>query len=202
MAFWSANGQTHRLARGAWLVAILGMLAYLASSIVVESFGEMLAFFSVHASILIFVAVLSNLTRWYVSDYRKSGTSTGRWQIAIIELFGWTIIVAVASFGGRYMEFSFFRGNAIAIAMVIMTVMLAVPVAITLVVKNDLRDLNRFTSLLLVAVFCGAGFFGAQLSEQFFWGIVAQTFYLLLWFFVRGLDRGALGASVTEEPTE
>jgi len=205
MAFWAVNGQTHRLARGAWLVTTLGIAAYLGSYVILGGLGDGLAFFAMYTSILIFVALLTNMIRYYSSENRKSDTAIGRWQISLIELFGWTTVVAIASFGGRHMDFDVFRVMSSQHWWLNAT-LLVVPVFFTLFVKRDLRDLNVVTAFLITAAFGGVvGFYwwtgeGSEIA----WLILAQTAYLLSWFFVSGLDsrmREAKAARVVADKT-
>jgi len=201
VARWAAIGNAFRLARGAWAVAMVGLLACLLGGMDFDSFAACSAFLTVYVLILIAVTLVVHLIRFYWKKALEPDTTKSRWRISVMELFGWTLVVAIVSYSLRFMDFRIFY-PWMSIGVAIMAVMLAVPVAITLVVKNDLRDLNRFTSPLLLAAFCGAGFYGVQIAEPFFWLIGAQAFYLLLWFFVRGLDHVAHEASVANETTE
>lgn len=60
-----------------------------------------LAFFTLHASVSLAVAISLRLIQFFRNRKRASDV----WQTSLIELFGWTILVAILSFGFRFTDF-------------------------------------------------------------------------------------------------
>ena len=115
----------------------------------------------------------------------------------LIEFFGWTIIVAIISFGARHMEFNFFRVGDHVIEKII--TLLAFPILLAIFIKKDIRDLGTRNAFLLVGGLIATATF-LQLRER--WGaalIIAQANYLIIWQIVLTLDHMMSEARATEE---
>jgi hypothetical protein len=100
----AAIAQVHRLARGAiWLAGVAGALAIICGLDGVR--GEAIALvFAIAVAPLVTAAATRGLMR--IGAIRATAASESAWRISIIEILGWMIIVAVASTGLRFADFS------------------------------------------------------------------------------------------------
>jgi len=119
LAIWAGNRGIHRLARAAWLVIITGILAWVIDPSERDPPSEWLALLSGYALIAWAMNLLIKFAYRQMNRASPEWSSEQRWQIPLIEIFGWTVVVAVASFGARHMTFGIFDADpttALAIA--------------------------------------------------------------------------------------
>lgn len=183
LALWVVRGMMHRLARIGWVVCAVGLLAYLLK-IDAGPQSTWLAFYLIYATAIIMSALAGNLLRHALRDRSQDTAPAARWQVPLIEFFGWTIVVAVLSFGAQHMDFNFLTDGAVDIVLLL----LAVPVTVALFVPSDIRRL-KLASLIPVAI--------AMLATMACWPgteasgpllTLVQTGYLAAWLFVLALD--------------
>lgn len=60
-----------------------------------------LAFFTLHASLSVIVAIVTRAIR----AMKRDGSLMRTWRVSVVEMFGWTILVAILSFGLRFSDF-------------------------------------------------------------------------------------------------
>ena len=105
LGLWVVHGEMHRLLRGAIFVAGLGGLSWLVATVIEPFFLQ--RWFALLAATLAIqgsVAAAAAATAW-ASRNRQRGAGVAidePWQYPLIEIFGWTIIVAAASVLLRY----------------------------------------------------------------------------------------------------
>ena len=105
LGLWVVHGEMHRLLRGAIFVAGLGGLSWLVATVIEPFFLQ--RWFALLAATLAIqgaVAAAAAATAW-ASRNRQRGAGVAidePWQYPLIEIFGWTIIVAAARVLLRY----------------------------------------------------------------------------------------------------
>lgn len=111
---WLVVGSRHRLERGAvFVVGQLALTLFVCLGVAggeLDSFGRVIAIFSFFGALAFFGALCGwAVFRWYA--LRFEGESNRRLQFPIIELFGWTVVVAIASAVMRQANFSHLFGQ-------------------------------------------------------------------------------------------
>lgn len=184
LANWTVRGEMHRLARMSLLVITIGLLTYL---IRVDDDPQRLwlTFYTIYTTCILLVTIASDYMR-YRSDKKDLGKdSAKRWQVPLIEFFGWTTVVAIISFGARQMDFEFLGNLSVLLTIVSL---IAVPVLTPFFIRHDLRDLRSFKALLLVLVMILAAVYLQREHGSGGWAIFIQTGYITLWMAVIGMD--------------
>jgi len=178
LAIWAVRGPIHRLLRFSCLV--LG--AWLWVHYIIPEKGVLEFVFFYAATIFaftLFVEVMRNLPRGVASDMQRRK----QWQVPLIEFFGWTIIVAIVSFGCRDMDVKEaikYQDLGLVWALLFL---LSVPFLLVLFARNDLRDLKAIQALILIGITIAAEWYIRDFE------IVLQAGYLYTWMTVFTLDN-------------
>ena len=190
LALWTVWGRGLRLARLSTLVVGTCLLAFVAGPHTSLGRNQWLAILCIYTLIV----YLGSLTIAAAGAYAsRSSPENGRgpaWQVSLIELFGWMILVAIASFAARSMEFHFLRNNTY-IALKV-GAMVAVPLTLAGGIRNGLTDFTRskyywffFAAILTTTIVALP-----RLEPRMGLGLIlAQAGYLLTWVLVLQLDR-------------
>jgi hypothetical protein len=104
VAIWAAIGQSHRLTRGSLLVVAIGTLAIVPGYLNVRSYSNTLTIMAAYALIVVAASLVVIWLRTQVRIKFDGDREQSPLKIPLIEFFGWTIVVAIASFGARYMN--------------------------------------------------------------------------------------------------
>jgi hypothetical protein len=183
LAVGAVRGQSHRLARISFLVVGTGLLTYL----VVDGSrqqGVWLAFNTLYVVGIVLVTGITDVMRYRFGMNSVKRYTKEHWRVPLIEFFGWTIAVAIISFGARYMEFVFLTEEVLLIVLAFV----CTPFLMALLVWRDLRDLHRNGALLiLVTALVAAAYLTSRRPTA--WAVtMAQTGYLTLWLATLGMD--------------
>ncbi len=199
LAIWCVRGRgMHRLGRVGWTM----MGAYCLAGQVDFPWSVTLAAGLLYVSAIAIVVGISDWCR----GARARGDGATRWQIPLVEFFGWTILIAAVSVAGRQMDFSWLGPQVLLWGLAT----LVFPLAVTFVVQRDLRDLSPGATWLLVLVgLSAAGGLGAWSNGSQVL-ILGQAMFMLLWYAVLGYDRSlqavrtnsAVAESVTAQQTQ
>lgn len=184
LAMWSVRGRMHRLARMSCLVLATGMLTYL---IDIDGSEKSIwtAFNSMYVFWIVVVTSVSDALSYRLRKGTVSRVVENRWQVPLIEFFGWTIFVAIISFAARHMDFRFLdqSGTGLVVSL------LAVPTCIAVFVRQDLRDLWTWRAIVLLSICVTAGFYTAKEQPAGEYAILMQSAYLGLWLAVLAMDE-------------
>jgi hypothetical protein len=100
LALWAVFGDTHRLTKAAWVTLAGGMLMVLTWYTVEAAFrGESISFNLIHI-----LAVVCGAALLRVCGLGRQNSATGdeSFQFSLVEIFGWTMIVAFWAFALRF----------------------------------------------------------------------------------------------------
>lgn len=101
LGMWVVHSRSHRLIRGALFVVGLGGLSWLAVTVVEPFYWQRWSFLlGATVAIQSTVAAAAAATRWagrLLPEQTVTATNAERLQYPLIEIFGWTIVVAGAS---------------------------------------------------------------------------------------------------------
>jgi hypothetical protein len=198
IAIWAVVGQSHRLTRGSLLVVAVGVLAILPEHLSVYS--STLTLMAAYALVWVATTLVVVWLRNQVRNRFEGNREKAPLRVPLIEFFGWTIVVAIASFGARYMNFDVWR--AVPQDSTFYTLVYAIP-PIALILFD-----SRFRSLHLVkaVLFIGGVFLTVSvlLSEIHFGVIVTiSAVYLTAWLLVRSIEYDQLKtAAENDDSTE
>ena len=107
LAIWAVLSPVHRLTKGAWLTLAGGLLLGMTWWVIESQYrGELVAFCFLQ---LVFVLVGVGVLRWlgWVAPLAApSSDPSERFQFSLVEMFGWSIIVAFWSFAVRFADFA------------------------------------------------------------------------------------------------
>ena len=176
LAIWSVRGQMNRLARISYLVLATGLLTYLIDAIP-DLKPNWLAFHTGYVFWIILVTLVGDFLRYRLRKKSGDESPANRWQVPLIEFFGWTTVVAIVSFGARHMDFDFLRQKD---AIETIVLLLVVPTYMTLFTRHDLNDLRAVKVLLLALVIMAASVYVARAKNEAEYAVVFQSAYLLL----------------------
>ena len=197
LAIWTVRSRLHRLTRISCLVLTAGLLPYLID-VYQGPTSTWMAFYSGYAFLIILVTIASDLMRYQLRDKSRSEDSVRRWQIPLIEFFGWTIVVAMISFAARHMDFTFLRQETLQIVMALV----AVPVLLSLCIRRDLRDLRAFSAMAIALVTCIAAYCVSDAAELGEYVILVQVAFLILWMALLGMDDMMFYAKSQRKPLQ
>jgi hypothetical protein len=157
---WVVLGQTHRLVRAATFVAAIGLLSapdYVLPRLRSRDYVDLVWPHVMAELILLGVAIIV-VTFWWLSMARLMSRGLSRfrradWQFPVAEMFGWTIIVAIASIGMQRADFSLVTGpRDVALAIATATVAGAI-MALSLGDHNEGRRVSgTFAALLALGI--------------------------------------------------
>jgi len=107
---WLATGQLHRLARGAFFVAGLVGLAFIFHANLEDSFGFRVNLWGIATALFPSCAAITYATVLFLqaimAKWMPNGQSEPRpLRFPLVELFGWTIVVALGSVAMRQADF-------------------------------------------------------------------------------------------------
>lgn len=195
---WAVLGRGHRLAGGAaWITAVLGVTA-------LASFGDRVAdeWRYILGSALLMTAAtltLSLLCRAVLEQFTYA-LPKSRFQFSVIELLGWTIIVALAATAFRQaIGVHLFEASYL-----IPIVAMAATVSLAAVMFLSPARPRLCIALLLTLAATGASYIGGRL-DWFHWlgGVRSDVItlgYVAMWILAMRLDESVLAADATSEP--
>jgi hypothetical protein len=183
LAIWTVTGRIHRLVRGTCLVLATGLLALVTQGEQTWYFSRWLALLACYAIIVVAVLALVEFARRAVASRQGEEEAI---RTPLIELFGWTIVVAIASFGARYMNFQVLENGLAQLPTTL--AILAVPVLAEFLYRPKFQPLQLLKWLVFVG---GAGAVGYYLASRRLTATVfmTQAAYLAAWMIVRSVEN-------------
>ncbi len=188
LAIWSVRGQQHRLARASCLVVVTGLLTYvLDTKLAVRS--TWLAFSSGYVLWIISVTLTSDVIRCRLREKHENEKPSNRWQVSLVELFGWTTVFAIICFGARLMNFGFLQWDSMEFweSIGFISRLLVVPTCMTLFTHRDLSDL-RIAKILVLAIVIITSVCVTKSEYIGEYAVIFQIVYLVLWMPVLSMD--------------
>ena len=200
LALWAVWGQGHRLARVSTMVVATGLIALATGRTALLGPAQWLAILSVYTFIVYLGTLLLAAGQSYAERNREQESDRSAWQVSLIELFGWTILVAIASFAARSMDFVFLKTNTLIPLRVGLIVM--APLALAAGIRKGLTGLTSsklywlgFAALIPVGTIA-LRYYEPRTAVPL---ILGQTGYLLIWLLVLLLDRRTLDSTASED---
>jgi len=183
-AIWAVRGNLHRLKRLSCLVVTTGLLAYLIR-VDPMPIPSWIAFHSGFVTLIVLATVMSDHIRYGFRARTEGDDRLKRWQMPLIEIFGWTIVVAVISLGIRQMNFDFLYEDVLGIIISLFVV----PVFLAMLTQGGLRDIGIFKAVMFVAVaIIATSALGRERGGEVAVIVPIQAAYLVLWLAVQGWD--------------
>ncbi len=176
LAIWAVRGQSHRLIRASCLVLAIGFLGR-------SNYATplLMGVFSFYAFAIYAITLVVYMYRGR-RDQEKKSAAKKPFQVPLIEFFGLTIVVAIAAYFVRTVDFV---GVWEWVSFREWITLLAVPCVFVTSTRNDLRDIGTGRAFLIVVVAVAAGW---SVGDKLFM-IVVQMAYLVAWMVVVGLDN-------------
>ena len=186
LAIWAIRGHMHRLARISCLVVAVGLLT---SMIDIDPSPKSIwvTFHAVYALLVVMGTGLCDYVGHRIGDDNQDGPSARRWQVSLIECFGWTIVVAMISYGVRDMNFGFFHLNNV----VLLAALLAVPICVPLFFQRNVCEMKPMRVVVWVLISIVAAIVVGNRAPVEFGSFVVlfQLVYLVLWIAVQYMDN-------------
>jgi hypothetical protein len=190
LAIWAIFGRTHRLTKAAWVTLACGMLLAMIWYTVEPGFrGESISFSFVQFLAVMIATALLKLCG--VGKHAKN-TADEMFQFSLVEIFGWTMIVALWAFALRFGGVDFLVDKYWIAWIVAASV---APVLLVPILFNKLAPGARLFAMLgvYVAVFgayaLGARFMEGPLPLWAFSMAVTQITYISAWWSVVRMDE-------------
>lgn len=182
LAIWTVTGRVHRLARGACLILATGPLTLISIHGETRFFQPSLALMATYAVIVMMAVASITIVRRIAESKRQQQEAL---QAPLIELFGWTIVVAIASFGSRFMDFQILERGLTKLPITL--TLLAIPVIAEILRRPKFRPRHLLKWLVFVGAAYAAGYY---LADRRFSPIVfaTQAACLAAWMVVRSLE--------------
>ena len=184
LSIWSIRGTQHRLARASIAIIATGLLSF---TIEIDGGNEpiWMAFYTLYVALVMFFSLASNCSRYLLLKKSEDEELRTRLRIPLIEFFGWTVVVAIVSFGARHMDFGFLRPDVL----ITIVSLLAVPACMAVFVHSDLREMSKLRAVGFICVGIAAAV--AMSSEHVTgeYAVFVQGAYLTAWLAVVGMDN-------------
>lgn len=200
LALWAVWGSGHRLGRVSVLVVATCAIALATGGKAMLGTQQWLAILASYTLAVYLWSLMVAAGNAYTGRIKSQEDDGPSWQVSLIELFGWTILVAIVSFASRSMSFTFLRSDTYVPLKA--ALLLATPAMLAAGVRSSLDD---FTPSKLYW-FC---FAGAAVSVVVVFNLVenivgvplilAQVGYLVIWFVVVVLDRSMRDTKTDDE---
>ena len=198
VAIWAAIGQSHRLTRGSLLVVAVGVLAIVPYRSF-DLYSHTLTFMAAYALVIVvtslFIVWLRNQVRIRFDGEREEAPL----KIPLIEFFGWTIVVAIASLGARYMNVESLERVPRSLPGYLMAYAVA-PLALILF---DSRF--RIAHLVKAVLFVGGVYLTISYlipNGQFEVEVTSAAAYLSAWLLVRSIEYDQLKTAEEDPDSE
>jgi hypothetical protein len=196
IAIWAAVGHWHRLARGSLLVVAVGFLAYFPGPKPFEYYSKTLTFAAAHALLVVATSLVIVWLQNQVGNRFEGDRNRTPFRVPLIEFFGWTIVVAIASFGARLMYFGDLE-VVLRSPSRYMLIYAVAPLALILFY-------SRFRPVYLVKaiLFVGCTYLAASFllsDERFVIDVTISAAYLTAWLLVRSIEYDQLKTSAENE---
>ena len=198
IAVWAAIGDSHRLTRGSLLVVAIGVLAVLPEYRSLATYSRTLTFMAAYALVVVFTSLVVVWLRNHVRIRFDRDHERAPLRVPLIEFFGWTIVVAIASFGARYMNVDTLERVHQYFIVYLLTYAI-VPLALILF-DSRFRKMHLVKAVLFLCgvYWMGAYFYGRGPSYGIKMACVAA--YLTAWLLVRSIEYDQL--KTAEEGTD
>jgi hypothetical protein len=189
LALWAVYGATHRLAKGAWVTLAFGFLLVLTWYTVEGPYrAESVAFNFIQIFVVVCGAAFFKLCR-IVSQPARHNES---FQFSLIEIFGWTMIVALWAFAVRFASTGFLLDGywALWIATATMAPLMLIPVLFSN--SSPVARLVKLVGLYLLsflAYVVGSRYMQGPLPLWAFSMAITQTTYISAWWAVVRMDE-------------
>ncbi len=184
LAIWSVRGQLHRLARASCLVVATGLLTSLISVNGELSKSIFLTLCSGFVGWTVFVTLVGDIIRIRLQRKGESESPPHRWQVPLIEFFGWTTVVAIISFGASHMDLVVFQR----LQWDRVIVLFAVPTCMSIFTRRDLSDFRVVEAIALSIAIMFAVIFVPGADDSIVYVVIFQCVYLVLWRLVLSMD--------------
>lgn len=187
---WLAVGARHRLERGAVFVigqiavALIICLGFAGESL--QSWGRVIAALSLYG-FTAFVGALMGRAASLWLNRRDAASVSDRVRFPIIELLGWTVVVAIASAVMRQADFRHLVGEWNILVLVVGTAVLGgIFVALFVTLDKVMNVRGVFAAAVLIVYFVVA--YEATPDAELVTSLVLTVAYAILWGFVMRLD--------------
>jgi hypothetical protein len=195
VSIWTVIGHPHRLIRGSLIVVAFGALALMGHPSPSLS-SRALSFAAVYSPIVVLTSLVIVWLRNKIRFRFNEALSPAPLRIPLIELFGWTIVVAIASLGVRQVEPSFFDTMLRSPSRNLVVFSVA-PIALFLF------DVRYRPSHLVKAVLFVGGMYMLQRSHISALETASLAAYLTAWLLVRSIEYDNLKtAEENDDATE
>ncbi len=194
LSIWAVMSRLNRLAKGAVLTFLLGVLLLLASA-TLETLNIRREFIAV--SLLQSLVILGGawVLKWcgYQAELDcVTSPSPEPFRISLVEVFGWSLVVALWSFAARHADFSIVAEYDWWLWFSCATLVpLAMIPAFLAKLQTGTRMLRLMVVYLLALLFYGLArkFFPGELQAWIFTMAVTQIAYLTAWWAVMRMDQ-------------
>ena len=197
VAIWTVVGHSHRLTRGSLLVVAVGVLAILPVS------GNYEVALTFMASYSIVIVATSSVVVWLrdrVLTRLNGDREKAPLKVPLIEFFGWTIVVAVASFGARYIETDRFLEIVLQFPFTFLLLYAVAPVGL-LMFDSTYCPLHLVKAVLFVGgVYLTISYLIP--NGQFEVEVTSVAAYLTAWLLVRSIEYDQLKTAEEDPDSE
>lgn len=203
LAIWAVLSRVHRLTKGAWLTLAGGMLLILTWWVIESEYrGELIAFCFMQLSIVLAGCVILKKLGWASELSEPVGDERKKFQFSLVEIFGWSIVVAFWAFAVRYADFSIFAVRFANFDLLyqelwwiwLMCAVL-IPLALVLVFFKPLPPGTRLLRLMVAYLFALLLYGVARLYDRgplpswAFAMAITQITYITAWWAVMRMDE-------------
>jgi hypothetical protein len=203
---WVAGGTMHRLARGGLFVgAVLALTTIIAVATgddrarIAAEWGRILAIVIIFSGIAAAAATVGTFLVWR-ARIRRQPSSAVRYRL--VEVFGWMIVVAVASAAVRFSDFGQVAGpNGEHLYMIASSAVAGAAYAL-LLAGGERFTVARFAASLAVVVTFLTAMRIADPNRGMFVSLCWAYVYLAAWWVVMGLDRSVVMSLRLAPPPE
>ncbi len=192
LAIWTVLSRVHRLVKAAWLTLAGGMLLLMTWWVIESEYrGELVAFCFLQLSLVLVGCVLLKQLGWIAKLTEPVTEEQERFHFSLVEIFGWTIIVAFWAFAVRYADFRIVTQE---LWWIWLLCAVLIPWVLVLVFFKPLQPGTRLLRLMVAYLFALVLYGIARIYDQgplpswAFAMAITQITYITAWWAVMRMD--------------
>ncbi len=192
LAIWAVLSRVHRLVKAAWVTLAGGLLLLMTWWVIESAYrGELVAFCFLQLSLVLLGCILWLKLGWISLLSETTDEVQEKFQFSLVEIFGWTIIVAFWAFALRFADFRIITQD---LWWIWLGCAVLIPLCIVLVFFKQLLPGTRLLRLMVAYLFALVLYGIARIYDKgplpswAFAMAITQITYITAWWAVMRMD--------------
>ncbi|TWU29520.1 hypothetical protein [Bythopirellula polymerisocia] len=193
LAIWAVLSRVHRLAKAAWVTLAGGMLLVMTWLVIYSEYrSELVAYCFLQLMLVLVGCFFLEKFGWIAKLSEPMTDEKSRFQFSLVEIFGWTIIVAFWAFAVRFADFAIVTQKTWWIWLLWAAL---IPLVLAFAFFKPLQPGTRLLRLMVAYLFALLLFGIARIYDQgplpswAFAMAITQITYITAWWAVMRMDE-------------